>query len=75
MQQMTLRFCAALGVLLAISSFVETQEVVFISDDDINPVEAVSLTTAFAQTLIQPHEIRGVGGVSVPDSHYSMLLT
>ncbi|XP_023719258.1 uncharacterized protein LOC111870878 [Cryptotermes secundus] len=53
MQQKTLRFCAALGVFLALSSFVDTQEVVFISDDDINPVETGALTSsdAFGQEL------------------------
>jgi hypothetical protein len=52
MQQITLCFCATLGVLLAISSFVNAQEVVYISDADINPVETVSLAPAFAYTVL-----------------------
>jgi signal transduction histidine kinase len=44
MHPFTLRLCTTLVVLLAISYFVDAQEVVFVSDADINPAETVSST-------------------------------
>jgi hypothetical protein len=56
MQQITLCFCAALGVLLAISCFVDAQEVVLISDADITPPATVSFTQAFLQITLFTRE-------------------
>jgi hypothetical protein len=69
MQHIALCFCATLGVLLTISSFVDAQEIVYVSDADINPVETVSLAQAFIQTVLKSDQLASVeAGVSVPDS-------
>jgi hypothetical protein len=47
MRQITLCFCATITVLLALSSFVDAQQVVLVSDADINAVQKVSATLVF----------------------------
>lgn len=41
MQQDTLWFCAALSVVLIVTSFVDGQEVILLSDTDISPLGQV----------------------------------
>lgn len=51
MQQVTLCFCGTISFLLAMSSYVDAQQVVYISDANTNAVQKVSVTLLCVSTV------------------------
>ena len=64
MQEVTLWFCAALSVVLTVTSFVDGQEVILVGDADVSPVgqvrKSLILLSAYIKTVFKSHEPQNV---------------